>query len=134
MDTLTTTTFTIQEAAEQTGLSIYTLRYYEQIGLVMPIHRLANGHRRYSEQDILLIQTLNCWRLTGMPLDDIRRYVTLLAGGDAMAAQRRALLEAHRQSVLRQMDELQAALQVIDFKIKHCAEIERTQGELIYER
>jgi MerR-like DNA binding protein len=42
MDTLQTS-FTIQEAAEMTGLTEHTLRYYERIGLLMPIGRAANG-------------------------------------------------------------------------------------------
>ena len=43
---------TIQQAADQTGLSLHTLRYYERIGLIPPIRRAPNGHRRYSEQDV----------------------------------------------------------------------------------
>src|SRR5215510_4959565 len=40
-------TLTIQEAAEATGLTTHTLRYYERIGLLAPIGRAANSHRRY---------------------------------------------------------------------------------------
>ncbi len=50
MDT-TQDQLTIQEAAEVTDLSVHTLRYYERIGLLMPVGRAANGHRRYSQQD-----------------------------------------------------------------------------------
>jgi DNA-binding transcriptional MerR regulator len=50
-----TTYFTIQEAAVKTGLTVHTLRYYERIGLLMPIGRAENGHRRYSQQDVDLI-------------------------------------------------------------------------------
>ena len=120
----TQTSFTIQEAAEKTGLTVHTLRYYERIGVLMPIGRAANGHRRYSQQDINLIQTLTCWLQTGMPLDDIQHYVKLVQAGDSTAGERRALLEAHRQTVVKQMEELQATLNLIDFKIQHYTEIE----------
>lgn len=125
MDTLQAITFTIQEAAEQTGLTVHTLRYYERIGLVMPVGRAANGHRRYSREDIIFISTLYCWLQTGMPLVDIQRYVKLMQAGDATSGERRALLEAHRQTVVSQIDELQATLQLIDFKIQRYAEIEQ---------
>jgi DNA-binding transcriptional MerR regulator len=121
----TQTSFTIQEAAEQTGLTVHTLRYYERIGLVMPVGRAANGHRRYSQQDIYLIQTLYCWLQTGMPLVDIQSYVKLMQEGDSTVRERRALLEAHRQTLVSQIDKLQATLQLIDFKIQRCDEIEQ---------
>src|SRR5690349_16339849 len=102
------TSLTIQEAAEKTGLTVHTLRYYERIGLLMPVGRAANGHRRYSEQDITLIRTLNRWRQTGMSLADIQRYVKLVQAGDSTAGERRAILEAHRQTVVQHIEELQA--------------------------
>ena len=43
---------TIQQVAEATGLSTYTLRYYERIGLIHPIDRAQNTHRRYTLDDI----------------------------------------------------------------------------------
>jgi|SRR5579859_1228165 len=123
----TQTAFTIQEAAEKTGLTDHTLRYYERIGLLMPIGRAANGHRRYSQQDINLIVTLSCWLKTGMPLADIQCYVKMVQEGDVTAGKRRALLEAHRQSVVRQLEELQATLQLIDYKIQNYSAIEQKE-------
>jgi DNA-binding transcriptional MerR regulator len=130
MDTIQTS-LTIQEAAEETGLTVHTLRYYERIGLLMPIGRAANGHRRYSQQDINLIRTLNRWRQTGMPLVDIQHYVALIQAGDATAGERRALLEAHRQTVVSQIEELQATLQLIDFKIQNYTDIEQKQEKVL---
>ena len=98
--------FTIQEAAEETGLTVHTLRYYERTGLVMPVERAANGHRRYSQQDIDLIRTLNRWRQTGMPLGDIQRYVKLVQVGDSTAGERRVMLQERGQAVGRQIEEL----------------------------
>jgi len=130
MDTLRTS-LTIQEAAEETGLTVHTLRYYERIGLLMPIGRAANGHRRYSQQDINFIRTLNRWRQTGMPLADIQHYVKLVQEGDSTAGERRALLEAHRQTVVRQIEELEATLEVIDFKIQNYTDIQQQQQEKV---
>jgi DNA-binding transcriptional MerR regulator len=122
--------FTIQEAAEKTGLTVHTLRYYERIGLLMPIGRAANGHRRYSQQDIMFIRTLYCWLQTGIPLDDIQLYVKLLQQGDETVAERRVLLENHRQTVVSQIDQLQATLQLIDYKIQNYAAIEHKHEQI----
>lgn len=42
----------IQQVSAKTGLSIHTLRYYEQTGLVTPIARAPNGHRGYTDDDV----------------------------------------------------------------------------------
>jgi DNA-binding transcriptional MerR regulator len=113
------TSLTIQQAAHATGLTVHTLRYYERIGLLLPVDRAANGHRRYSPAQINLINLLNRWRKTGMSLSDIKRYVQLLEQGDSTAAERRAMLEAHRTQVQQQIDDLQATLDTINFKIQN---------------
>ena len=123
--------FTIQEAAEITDLTVHTLRYYERIGLLLPVGRAANGHRRYSQQDINLIKSLNRWRQTGMPLSDIQQYVKLVQEGETTAGERRAILEAHRETVVRQIEDLQSTLELIDYKIEHYANIEKEQEKML---
>lgn len=122
---------TIQEAADATHLSVHTLRYYERIGLLMPIGRAANGHRRYSQQDISLIKSLNKWRQTGMPLSDLQRYVQLLKEGDATAGERRRILEAHRKTVVSQLEELQTTLDLIDYKIQNYTDMEQKKEQVV---
>ena len=128
---ITQVQLTIQEAAEVTDLSVHTLRYYERIGLLMPVGRAANGHRRYSQQDINLIRALNKWRKTGMPLVDIQRYVQLVQSGETTAAERRAILEAHRETVVSQIEELQSTLALIDYKIQNYTDIEKLQEKVL---
>ena len=61
------TGLTIQQVAHRMGLSIDTLRYYERIGLLEPVRRAQNGHRRYTQQDLAWIDLLIRLRNTGMP-------------------------------------------------------------------
>jgi DNA-binding transcriptional MerR regulator len=49
---------TIEAAAERTGISRHTLRYYERIGLLAPVGRTASGLRRYTDDDLGGIMTL----------------------------------------------------------------------------
>jgi DNA-binding transcriptional MerR regulator len=57
----------ISEAAEASGLSAHTLRYYERAGLLEPVSRDESGHRRYREADLQQITFLTKLRATGMP-------------------------------------------------------------------
>src|SRR5690242_20231415 len=91
---------TIAEAAERTGVSPHTLRYYERIGALRePPERAPSGHRRYSERDVSWIVLLTCLRATGMPISTMLRYTELARQGTETAAERKALLLAHRAEV-----------------------------------
>jgi DNA-binding transcriptional MerR regulator len=107
----------ISEAAERTGLSAHTLRYWERAGLLEPVSRNGSGHRRYAEEDLERIKFLTKLRATGMPIRQVRRYAELLKGGDDTNGERLDLLEAHRRAVLAQLEETAGHLELIDWKI-----------------
>ena len=109
---------TIAEAAEHSGLTTHTLRYYERDGLMLvPIERSSTGHRRYSDRDLVWIELVTRLRATGMPIRDVRRYAELVRAGDGNEEERLALLRDHRRSVLAQLAEVQDHLGAIDRKI-----------------
>jgi DNA-binding transcriptional MerR regulator len=111
------TSLTISEAAEASGLTAHTLRYYERAGLLDPVARETSGHRRYAPDDLQRIGFLARLRATGMPIRQVREYAELLRAGDGNEAQRLALLETHRDAVRTRIAELEGHLELIDFKI-----------------
>ena len=62
----------IGELAKQTGLSIRTLRYYDEIGLLVPSHRTEAEYRLYREADIARLQQILSLRQLGFSLKEIR--------------------------------------------------------------
>ncbi|AFY53206.1 putative transcriptional regulator [Rivularia sp. PCC 7116] len=62
----------IGELAKQTGLSIRTLHYYDEIGLLSPSDRNEIGHRLYSDEDIIRLQQILSLRQLGFALKEIR--------------------------------------------------------------
>jgi DNA-binding transcriptional MerR regulator len=112
-----TTGLTIAETAEASGVSAHTLRYYERAGLIGDVDRAASGHRRYGDEDLAWIHTIQCLRATGMPIRDIRRYAELARSGEDNWEARLSLLEQHRAAVQAQLDEVQGHLAFIDRKI-----------------
>lgn len=120
MTTLTAppTGLAIAEAAERSGLSTDTLRYYERDGLLLrPVPRSSSGHRRYEEPDLRWIELLTRLRSTGMPIREVRRYADLVRAGAGNEAQRLELLRAHRRLVLDQLAEVTEHLGAIEKKI-----------------
>ena len=109
---------TIAEAAERTGLTPDTLRYYERDGLMLRrVDRSTTGHRRYTDADLHWIGLINCLRGTGMPIREVRRYAELVRAGDGNETERLELLRAHRLDVLAQLAEVTEHLGAIDRKI-----------------
>jgi DNA-binding transcriptional MerR regulator len=108
---------TVGEAAAKVGLSVHTLRWYEQEGLVTPVVRDAVGRRRYSPDDLDWLQLLTCLRGTGMPVREMRRYAELARTGPATVEERLRLFEEHRERVLARIDDLHRDLDAINVKI-----------------
>lgn len=104
------------EMATQTGVSLDTLRYYEREGLITEVVRTASGHRRYFAADIEWVDILRCLRLTGMSIQQMKAFATLVQDGEGTEAERLALLTEHRREVTERIAELHAAIDTIDAK------------------
>lgn len=110
---------TIAELASATGVSAFTLRYYERAGLVPLVGRdPSSGHRRYSPGHVTWIAFLRDLRTAGMPIRDMRAYSRLVSEGDATWPERRAMLERHRARVDASIRRLQAHRTVLDRKLR----------------
>jgi DNA-binding transcriptional MerR regulator len=108
----------IQQVSARTGISCHTLRYYERMGLILDINRIPSGHRRYDDNDLEWIAFLKQLKATGMPLVQMQYFAQLRRQGKSTAKQRREMLEAHRQTVIRQIQMLNDSLTIIDHKIE----------------
>jgi DNA-binding transcriptional MerR regulator len=71
-DVMMSTIMKIGELAKQTGISIRTLHYYDEIGLLSPSHHTEIGHRLYIDRDIIRLQQIMSLRQLGFSLQEIR--------------------------------------------------------------
>ncbi|GLS76562.1 MerR family transcriptional regulator [Oharaeibacter diazotrophicus] len=115
----------IGELARRTGLSAHTLRYYERIGLLPLADRDGGRRRDYDAAILAWIDFVGRLRTTGMPIREMVRYAELRALGAHTGAERRALLEAHRERVRAHVADLTACLLVLDGKIAGYADAEQ---------
>ncbi|NGZ74641.1 MerR family transcriptional regulator [Saccharibacillus alkalitolerans] len=124
-----TTTFTSKQVAEETGLSVHTLRYYEQEGLIDGIQRDANGYRMYSASDVVWFHVITYFRRIGLSVQEIKRFNVPRDGSGSSAAARREFMETYRERVVEQMKELQDSLNKIDDKIEFFRRMEEAERE-----
>lgn len=91
----TKTTHQIGEVAEQVGLSLRTIRYYEEMGLIEPSERSNGGFRLYSDSDIEQLLLIKQMKPLGFTVDEMRELLELRRDleGSLPATKRRAALE-----------------------------------------
>lgn len=106
----------IGEFSKQTGLSAYTLRFYEGKGLIR-VKRDSGGRRDYNVHDIEWVKFIQRLKATGMQLKDIKHYSDLrYLGADSME-ERMQMLCKHRETVLAQQKKWADYLENLDEKI-----------------
>ena len=116
-------------------MTAHTLRYYERVGLIQPVGRAHNGHRRYSEADEAWLNFLHCMRATNMSIREMQRYAELREKGDATSLERRKLLEDHQAAIAAKIVALQQAHALLTHKITNYKKIEeriRIGGPQVY--
>ena len=62
---------TVKEIAEMTGVSVRTLQYYDEIGLLPPANRSESGYRLYDDESLERLQQILLFRVLEFSLDDI---------------------------------------------------------------
>ena len=113
-------TYTIHEVAQRSGLSIPTLRYYEEIGLVPDVWRdPSSGHRRYSADTLQILESLANLRAVGMSIEEMRSYLTLREKVDETVVEKRALFQAHAEEVGKQIAQLHIRQRYLSFKVAY---------------
>lgn len=109
----------IAKIAEMTGLSVPTLRFYEQEGLIPPVPRDGAGNRMYGELEITRINTIRCLRAAGLTLGQMRRYFALPDAGEESLRVRREIMLHTQENLSRQMQELHRCMSYLKLKIEH---------------
>lgn len=109
----------IAEVSKKYDISADTLRYYERIGLFEHVRRNESGIRDYSEADCARIQFIKCMRGANVSIEALIEYMQLFAEGDSTVAARKALLEEQRDLVRERINEMQAGLDRLNYKIEN---------------
>ncbi|QEA58209.1 MerR family transcriptional regulator [Leuconostoc koreense] len=117
-------TYSINEMSELTGLSKYTLRYYEKEKLIPLVKRNSSGHRIYNQKDVEWIEFLINIKQTGMSIENIRQFAEMKFDPKTMLLRKQMLL-SHRDSIIQQEKQLQDALGMIDKKLELYLSIEQ---------
>lgn len=110
----------IGEAASRSGLPAKTIRYYEDIGLVMPSGRRANGYRDYDEQDLHLLTFVQRSRSLGFTVEECRELLDLYRDRSRASADVKAIASKRIADIRRKIDELKSMETTLAELAEHC--------------
>ncbi|WP_426462113.1 MerR family transcriptional regulator [Staphylococcus equorum] len=115
----------IKEVAQKTNLEPHTIRYYEQEGLLPFIERDEHGYRNFRESDLGWFDFINCLKITGMSISDLRKIITMTVNEEEDFDSRRKILLEHKKVLEKQQEALNKAFNKVDVKLQYFNELEK---------
>ncbi|EAF5119744.1 MerR family transcriptional regulator [Listeria monocytogenes] len=106
----------IKDFAIKTGLSIDTLRYYEEEELLIPARNEKN-YRVYTEEDYCWVQLLLKMKQTGMTITNIKNFAALQKQGDMTLPNRIKILDNHMGNLYEQQKDLAETISFVAKKV-----------------
>jgi MerR family transcriptional regulator, thiopeptide resistance regulator len=105
--------YTVKKLAAMSGVSVRTLHFYDEVGLVKPAYHGANGYRYYEEAQLLTLQQILFYRELGFELKHIKRILGR-SDFDKVAA-----LKSHRKVLRKNLAQTRQLIVTIDKTIQH---------------
>lgn len=119
--------YTIKQLAKLANISVRTLHYYDEVGLLSPARRESNDYRQYGEQEMLRLQQILFFRELEFPLDEIKRIMSS-PNFDMIAA-----LREHRKMIELKRKRLTGLLATIDNTMKNMSDNTKMNDEELYD-
>jgi DNA-binding transcriptional MerR regulator len=110
----------IGEVSELTGLSLRTIRYYEEVGLVAPSARTTGGFRLYSEIDLARLRLVRRMKPLDFSLEEMKDVLSVLDGlesGDPLSVEHHQFvgrLEMYREVTAARVTALKEQLEIAE--------------------
>ena len=104
----------IGEVATRAGVSVKTIRYYEEIGVLGAPRRLASGYRDYDQDTVERLGFIRASQASGLSLGEIRSITAYRDRGESPCAHVLELLRRRSEEIDESIAELQRARSVIE--------------------
>ena len=112
--------YSIGEAAELSGISAKTIRYYESMGLMPEPSRTEAGYRKYEENDIHNLRFILRARDLGFSVKQIRELLDLWRDRERASSEVKALASGHLVELRRKLREMEMMVDTLQHLVKNC--------------
>lgn len=118
--------YTVATLAKMSGVSVRTLHFYDEIGLLKPAYTMENGYRYYEEKELLRLQQILFYRELGIELKKIQKILSK-SDFDKIAA-----LQTHRKSLQNNIERSNDLIKTIDKTINHLSGGKKMKDQEMY--
>ena len=108
--------YSISEVAKKMKVTVPTLRYYDNIGLLKKLKKNKSGNRVFLDDDIETIRIVQYLKKSGMQLTEIKEFMNWCDQGDYTLEKRLNLFKKQKENVLSEISRLQETLSLIEYK------------------
>lgn len=108
--------YTVGEMAKVLGVPASTLRYYDKEGLLPCVKRSSGGIRMFTDNDYEWLKVVECLKKSGLSISDIKSFIDMIDRGDNSLTERFELFHSRRESVKKQMEDMQETLDFLEYK------------------
>ncbi len=105
--------YSIREVSDITGISAFTLRYYDKCGFFPNLYRDKNKVRVFSDNDIAWLRLTDALRKSGLSIEGIKYFVRLSFEGPGAVAEQHRILQAQETVLEYQLAEIKESLKVL---------------------
>ena len=102
----------INEVVELTGISAFTIRYYDKCGFFPNLIRGKRGVRSFKPSDVKQLKLVDALRRSGLSIEGIRYFVRLSKRGEETEADRRAIIQTQTTALEYQIAEAEESLEL----------------------
>ena len=110
----------IGEAAKRSGVPSKTIRYYDEIDLILPAARGENGYRDYDDKAVESLRFVRHARGLGFSVEDCRALLSLYRDRNRASADVKRLAEAQRQRIDEKIAELESMKRTLETLMASC--------------
>jgi DNA-binding transcriptional MerR regulator len=107
--------YTIGQISEMFNIPASTLRYYDKEGLFPDMQR-TSGIRKFSDRDIEALRVIECLKLSGLEIKDIKQFMLWTTKGAETYQLRKELFEKRKAAVEKEMEQLGKTLDMLKYK------------------
>lgn len=114
----------VKELADLVGISVRTLHYYDEIGLLSPQKSTDSGYRLYSNDDLEILQQILFFRKLDFPLKEIKQIIS------SSSFDKQEALIKHKKMLVEKRSQIDKLINTVNKSIKHMkGEIQMTNKE-----
>lgn len=107
--------YSIGQVSESFRLPVSTLRFYDKEGLFPNLER-KSGIRKFSDRDLEALHVIECLKKSGLEIRDIKQFMQWCSEGPSTYPQRLELFCRQRETIEAEIEKLNRALAMINFK------------------